>query len=399
MRRGLADVAPGDGRAGEPEGSADVRRRAGWLRRLYLTLRTEHTTPGKVAAGTALGVFVGCSPFWGLHTAIVLLLATVFRLNRVLVYAATNVGNPLTAPALLFAEVQVGHRILRGVWLGLSLDEVRSFGLSSLFVDLVVGSLVVGSGLALVLGGVAWLAARAGRLPAAYQDIVDGIVRRYLDASILEAEKARFRLLRDPVFRVLLEEPACAGAARVLDVGCGRGLAAAVLAASPAAPAGGRSYVGVDESERHIRVARDVLSDLPGLSFQACDFRDFDPPPADLVLLVDVLHYLPHSSQDALLRRLGRAMPPGGRILLREVDASARARFWRAAIRDALSAFLPGRPHHVAHFRRAADLANALVASGFSPLDRSSRSTAARGKVLFEAVRRPAAAQRSGGPP
>ena len=52
-----------------------------------------------------------------------------------LVYAATNVGNPLTAPALILAELQAGHRILRGSWLGLSLDEVRSYGLSGLFVD------------------------------------------------------------------------------------------------------------------------------------------------------------------------------------------------------------------------------------------------------------------------
>ncbi len=395
----LADATPRAAGGDEPERDPAGRRRAGWLRRLYLTLRTEHTTPGRVAAGTALGVFVGCSPLWGLHTAIALLLATLFRLNRVLVYAATNVGNPLTAPALILAELQAGHRILRGSWLGLSLDEVRSYGLSGLFVDLALGGAVVGAGLALALGGVAWLAARAGRLPAAYQGIVDGIVGRYLDASILDAEKARFRLLRDPLFRMLLEDPSCTGAGRVLDLGCGRGLAAAVLAASPAAPPGGRSYLGVDESERHVRVARDVLSDVPGVSFEACDLRDFDPPPADLALLVDVLHYLPHSSQDALLRRLGRSMPPGARVLIREVDAASGARFWRAAIREALSVLLPGRPHHVVHYRRAADLVNALVASGFAPLDRSTRSNAARGRVFFEAVRRPAGVPRAGGAP
>ena len=71
----LADATPRAAGGDEPERDPAGRRRAGWLRRLYLTLRTEHTTPGRVAAGTALGVFVGCSPLWGLHTAIALLLA------------------------------------------------------------------------------------------------------------------------------------------------------------------------------------------------------------------------------------------------------------------------------------------------------------------------------------
>ena len=43
--------------------------RFGRLRRLYLTLRTEHTTPGKIALGVGIGAFVGLSPFWGLHLA------------------------------------------------------------------------------------------------------------------------------------------------------------------------------------------------------------------------------------------------------------------------------------------------------------------------------------------
>src|SRR6185436_17889477 len=97
--------------------AANPARRRPWLRRLYLTLRTEHTTPVKVAVAVGLGVFVGVSPLWGLHFALCVLLATAFRLNRVLVYASANIGNPLTAAPILFAELQVGHRVLQGEWL------------------------------------------------------------------------------------------------------------------------------------------------------------------------------------------------------------------------------------------------------------------------------------------
>ncbi|MBZ5640697.1 MAG: DUF2062 domain-containing protein [Acidobacteriia bacterium] len=377
---------------------ASVRRKAGWLRRLYMTLRTEHTTPGKVAMGVALGVFVGCSPLWGLHLAIAVLLATVFRLNRVLVYAATNLANPLTAPPLIFAEVQVGHRLLREAWLGLSMKEVAEEGVAGFFRDFFTGSLIIGTGLAVLLGVAAWLIARAGRLPATYQDLVDTIVRRYLDVSIRDAEAARFALVRDPILPLLLEEPAFGGARRILDLGCGRGVVAALAAAAPVGFAAGRSYLGVDVSERYVRAARDALHDVPAASFAATDLRDFDPPSADLVLLVDVLRYLPPPSQDALLRRLGRALSPGATLLVREADAAAGARFRWTAVLDFLSVVLPGRPHHRLGYRRASDLRNALVAAGFDVRDRTTLRSSSRAVVLLEAIRRPGAVVRSATP-
>ena len=378
----------------DPENRIPARRRAGWMRRLYMTLRTEHTTPGKVAGAVAVGVFVGCSPFWGLHLAIGLVLATVLRLNRVLVYAAANLANPITAPPLVFAEVQVGHRLLLGTWLGLSMDEVVQEGLTGLFRDFFVGSLVVGTGLALLLGLAAWLIARAGQRPADYQDLVDAIVRRYLDVSIRDAEAARFALVRDPILSHLLEEPAFADARRILDLGCGRGVVAALVAAGPRGFGNERSYLGVDLSERYIRAAREALHDVAGASFATTDLRDFDPPAADIVLLVDVLRYLPLSAQDALLRRLGRVLSPGSTLLVREVDAAAGARFRWTAILGFLSLFLPGRPHHRFSYRRASDLRNALLASGFDVRDRTTVRSARRSVVYLEAVRRPAAVPR-----
>ena len=378
----------------DPENGIPVRRRAGWMRRLYMTLRTEHTTPGKVAGAVAVGVFVGCSPFWGLHLAIGLVLATLLRLNRVLVYAAANLANPITAPPLIFAEVQVGHRILLGTWLGLSMDEVIQEGLTGLFRDFFIGSLVVGTGLALLVGFAAWLIARAGQRPAHYQDLVDAIVLRYLDVSIRDAEAARFALVRDPILPDLLDEPMFTDARRILDLGCGRGVLAALVAAGPGGFGSDRSYLGVDLSERYIRAAREALHDVAGTSFAATDLRDFDPPAADIVLLVDVLRYLPLSAQDALLRRLGRVLPPGSTLLVREVDAAAGARFRWTAVLEFLSLFLPGRPHHRFSYRRASDLRNALLASGFEVRDRTTVRSAPRSVVFLEAVRRPAAAPR-----
>ena len=80
--------------------AANPARRRPWLRRLYLTLRTEHTTPVKVAAAVALGVFVGVSPLWGLHFALCVLLATVLAFLAVGA-ATTAVANRSQVDSLL----------------------------------------------------------------------------------------------------------------------------------------------------------------------------------------------------------------------------------------------------------------------------------------------------------
>jgi trans-aconitate methyltransferase len=152
----------------------------------------------------------------------------------------------------------------------------------------------------------------------------------------------------------------------------------------------------VDQSSRYVKVAREALGDLPGHRFVEADLRDFDPPPADLVLLTNVLRFLPTASQDALLRRLARALPPGARLIVREVDASRGSAFRVAQVKDLLAALARGRPARRVHYRRAHDLKNALLAAGFDVRDRSTVHTTPRARVLLEAIRKPGAISPAG---
>jgi len=384
----LEPVQSSGGAPAGPSLPVGRRRQAGWMRRLYLTLRTEHVTPGKLGLAIGLGSFLGFSPFWGFHLLLCVLVASIFRLNRMLLYAAANLANPVTAPLLLFAEAQVGQRVLHGAWLDVTLHEVRAAGLAGvgmLFADVIVGWVVAGSVLSILLGITTFLISRTSRLPAAYQGIADDVVRRYLDVSVRDAEGARARLLRDPTFPFLLADGALDGA-RVLDLGCGRGLAAALAAACDTVP---RAYLGVDANPRYVKVAREALGDLPGHRVVEADLRDFDPPPSDVVLVINVLRFLPLAAQDALLRRLGKALPPGGRLFVREVDAARGSTFRAAQAKDLLAALTPGRLHRRTYYRRAQDLRNALVAAGFEVHDRSTLHTTPRARVLLEAVRKP----------
>jgi uncharacterized protein (DUF2062 family) len=53
-------------------------------------------TPEKIAIAFAVGVFIGISPFLGLHTLMAIAFASILRLNRLVTLAGAFVTNPLT---------------------------------------------------------------------------------------------------------------------------------------------------------------------------------------------------------------------------------------------------------------------------------------------------------------
>ncbi len=67
--------------------------------------------PHKKAAAIALGVFVGISPFWGIHTLLVFALAAVFRLNKVIAFLFSNISIPPFIPVIIYASYQAGSFI------------------------------------------------------------------------------------------------------------------------------------------------------------------------------------------------------------------------------------------------------------------------------------------------
>ncbi|HKJ49244.1 MAG TPA: DUF2062 domain-containing protein [Christiangramia sp.] len=67
--------------------------------------------PHKKAAAIALGIFVGISPFWGIHTLLVFTLAAVFRLNKVIAFLFSNISIPPLIPFIIYASYQTGSLI------------------------------------------------------------------------------------------------------------------------------------------------------------------------------------------------------------------------------------------------------------------------------------------------
>ena len=68
--------------------------------------------PREISLGFALGLFVGMSPFMGLHTAIAVLLAALFKWNKFSAALAVWISNPFSAPVIYGLTYIVGAKVL-----------------------------------------------------------------------------------------------------------------------------------------------------------------------------------------------------------------------------------------------------------------------------------------------
>ena len=178
------------------------------------------------------------------------------------------------------------------------------------------------------------------------------------------------KLTRDPVFRYLLARGLLPRGARILDLGCGQGLLAALLArvrvqenwpANWAPAPNPAAYRGIDLARRDVERAMHAGGD--GTTFTCGDIRSADFGSADAVVILDVLHYVDYAAQEDVLRRVRAALGRGGVLLLRVADESDSRRFrWTLWI-DRLAMALRGRrlaPYHCRPLEQWKEMLDAL---------------------------------------
>lgn len=275
----------------------------------------------------SLGLFVGSLPLYGLHLPICVGVAWPLRLDSLVVYAAANISNPFVAPLLLAAEYQVGSVILRGAVSGVAPASLGVLGVNGIVAQTAVGAVVVGAALALLGGlGTAWLVRGARSRIDRVHPAIARTSRRYRRLPMRERSYVALKLRFDPLYRQLFTAGHRFG--NLLDAGCGRGQFALYLKDS-GATAGVR---GFDIDAQKIAVAC-AASRGAGEFWTQSLVEDKPWPVVNTVLLVDVLHYLPPSEQERVLTRAQAALLPGGRLLLREIDAGKRSSLGRLAER------------------------------------------------------------------
>ena len=71
--------------------------------------------PRRLAVALALGVFISCTPFWGLQTVLAVVVAAVFRLNRAATVLGTWLNVPWFAPFVYGAAIKIGLLVAPGL--------------------------------------------------------------------------------------------------------------------------------------------------------------------------------------------------------------------------------------------------------------------------------------------
>lgn len=85
------------------------------LRARFYALLHLDDPPQRLALALAVGVFISCTPFWGLQTVLSLVVATIFRLNRAVTVTGTWINLPWFAPLVYGAELKIGLLIAPGL--------------------------------------------------------------------------------------------------------------------------------------------------------------------------------------------------------------------------------------------------------------------------------------------
>lgn len=136
-----------------------LRRAWARIKSLWLAAKNERAEPREIGWAVALGVFAGCTPAVGFHGGLALLLATIFKKNRLFCWIGSRIANAITLPFVVLAEVQLAHRLRTGTFLALDRAHILDHG-TDLLLDWALGTVPVGGALAAVVGWGAYLWAR-----------------------------------------------------------------------------------------------------------------------------------------------------------------------------------------------------------------------------------------------
>ncbi len=207
--------------------------------------------------------------------------------------------------------------------------------------------------------------------------LIDAASKPYLAVGRYAYYFVRSKLRHDPVFIALLRSGRIADRARVLDLGCGPAILASLMLAAHARFEAGRwpagwtpppaalQLQGIESVRRAAQRAHVILGDRA--TIRTVDLRDVPIPEADVVVVIDVLHYLETHTQFSLLGKDAQSLRGGGLLVMRVADISAGWRFHFGNVADRFGSLLTEQamPRH--YHRPIDEWLHLLDTLGFEP--------------------------------
>ena len=150
-------------------------------------------------------------------------------------------------------------------------------------------------------------------------DDYEEVVRLYPRLSLWGRLYFPLRFLICPFRRV---EPAVPKWGVVVDIGCGYGLFANLLAVRSEA----RQVTGCDIDPGRINVARSSVGSRNNICFSVSN-KAVTLPSCDAVTLLDVLHHVAPDVRLRLLQEVFQKLRPGGELVIKDIDKTPRFKY------------------------------------------------------------------------
>lgn len=234
-------------------------------------------------------------------------------------------------------------------------------------------------------------------MSAGFNSIIDAAVLPYARVGRYPFHFARGKLRHDPVFRAILENGLLPDEGRLMDLGCGLGILAALLTEGRnqyqagnwnpewSIPPQNLDLHGVELLDWKVAAARLALGDHASIT--QGDIRTFELPDSSAVILLDVLLYLNAAEQRKILERVAHALKPGGTLLLREGNAAGGLRHHVTSLAEHICCLWRRHGWQELHYRSTAEWVSLLEGLGFSVETLPMSQGTPFSNVLFRATR------------
>lgn len=209
--------------------------------------------------------------------------------------------------------------------------------------------------------------------------LLDEASRPFASSGHFAYHYARGKLSSDSIFREILRRGLFPAEGRYLDLGCGQGsLFSWLLAARKLydtghwpkgwpAPPKPLQLRGIELMQKDVdRAVRAFGPDHTILRIEQGDMTKADFGSADVITILDALHYVDHAHQKDVIMRIRSALPAGGLFLTRVGDASAGLPYHLCNWVDHAVTFMRGHRLPRLHCRTLTEWIALLESIGFT---------------------------------
>lgn len=127
------------------------------IRKIFRDIFLTNTdSPNKISSALSLGVFIAVIPAYGFQSLLAIGLSHILKLNKAIVFTATNISWPPMVFAIIYANYQTGYLIFNGNFnanLSMSSDLVDMNSLGENIYIFITGSVIFG----IILSSITWV--------------------------------------------------------------------------------------------------------------------------------------------------------------------------------------------------------------------------------------------------